>query len=94
MYADDTLVHTGHKKQYYHHIQNWKMEKQFANAVQYIAICVCKLQCNICYSLALLNQFFFGFANSTTSNARLCSTSACKTSAIEISLRTAQMHEN
>ena len=87
MYADDTLVHTEHdEKQYYHHIQKWKMEKQFANVVQYIAICVC----NICYSL---NQFFFGFADSNTSNARLCSTSACKTSVIEISLRTAQMHE-
>ena len=41
MYADDTLVHTEHKKQYYHHIQNWKIEKEFSNAVQYMCIYMC-----------------------------------------------------
>ena len=41
MYADDTLVHTEHKKQYYHHIQNWKIEKEFSNAFQYMCIYMC-----------------------------------------------------
>ena len=80
MYADDILVHTVHKKQYYHHIQkleNGKTVLKCNSIYVYICVCIYMLQSGIAKP-----PFFFRFADSNTSNARLSSISACETSAI------------